>query len=1302
MHSRTRAVLLAASLLTASSGCFTPSVPETGVLCSATNDCPPEQRCEPVVSSCVPSSWPAVARLRFEPFIAPFEAGTDAGDVRVSLLDSADHIVPVSGGRLTLSLSSAPVDIDLAESPVVTVTAGIASFSPVRFDQVAKRLQLEARGGELSAKSAFFNVLPRRPVVTIPQPASVSGCAELPYAIAQAQGQRVDLLVEIDPDGPDGPAPFARATQAASAPGRAGVRGVASLPGSAAHAFSWNTTADVGDVDTMATVRMTASAGGLSGEPVTRSVQVLDGTHLQPVGSFHEVLAIGDLDRDGFPDMVESDDLDIVVRYGPYADSIPAGSGVTPAASSPPVSLEAHPDSAAIGDFDHDGRLDIVATDADGNLEILHAGAAPRTFGAPSWVFSSRARDVLATDVNGDGYDDIVRTGRDGDDVSVSLQDPTSSFPFNVSKAVCASQGNVGRVTVADVDHNGELDIVVGREGMPVAVCEQVTGKFYDPMEISGVSGAAVQVTDLDGDGLAEVAALGASGLSFVEIGLDGAVAGTATTLPGFTGARFTLGDVDGDGRQDIVTSGPAGIDVHLHVQDRRIASFLPPMAAGTSAADVASIVDLDRDGRADIASSPVLYRNRTVRRCGAGLAAPRGSDADDTLPVRDLNGDGKLDLLRLDASHHLQVSFGLGDGSFAAPVPLDAGAEGPVPVDRVALEDLDGDGLVDRVDLVRGAKSVTVRLQDPSAPGTYGAQDLDLGIEAQAISVADVDLDGALDVLAMGSNQAIIIPGDPRRPGHFLERTSLPGDIEASASSCDDVLQECSFLVADLDGDGWPEITVRTRGRLRVFPNDPDKPGTFGAPGVTDLSLLELGGVADLVGDGQPELLVIDEDGNFRVDAFELRTDHRLYPVWGVELPTDTYSLALADFDGDGDTDIALGPAHASVRIISPRDVPSGSALPPGRRLFAAGAVAVADLDSDGNDDLLVCGRNCLTVPSSAIITAMSDADFWTSVGSLGRLVVGDVDGDALLDLLVGQRVEHQLPALPGHFEAIGDPTRNDVQAFFDFDHDGYADVLAGGGVIELDPAQQLVLGPGHVTCGSPFGNVVERAADVDRDGLVDVVQWSYGGARLVRGVLGACTPEEPFVSYSVYDLPLFVGLADLDNDGWLDVVTGVDEGSSAILVSLQRPDAPGTFFAARTYPGSGKVSIGDVDHDGWLDIVYADYGVFAYRGSAATPGRFAAATPLVDDPDLFSAILGDVDGDGWLDIVAGELSGRTEVYSSSGSSPVTFQHAYDTVGASSVDQPPDRYLLDLDADGRLDLLFTDAQRGTTLVRGR
>jgi hypothetical protein len=41
-------------------------------------------------------------------------------------------------------------------------------------------------------------------------------------------------------------------------------------------------------------------------------------------------------------------------------------------------------------------------------------------------------------------------------------------------------------------------------------------------------------------------------------------------------------------------------------------------------------------------------------------------------------------------------------------------------------------------------------------------------------------------------------------------------------------------------------------------------------------------------------------------------------------------------------------------------------------------------------------------------------------------------------------------------------------------------------------------------------------------------------------------------------------------------------------------------------------------------------------------------------------------------------------------------------TVGADSGDHTSDGILLDLDSDGRLDFLFTDAQRGTTLVRGR
>jgi len=1305
MYPRAVASWSAALLLLASNGCFSPSVPESGVLCGVDHDCPPSKRCELVTSSCIPVSWPAVAKLRFEPFASSFEATVEGSGVRVSLLDAQDELVPISGGRLHLGLAPAPVDVSLTDEPTTTLQGGVASFAKVKFDRPAKRLQLVATGGSLSTSSPFFDVLPNRPMLSIPAPASVQGCAEIAYTVQQAQDRPVDLLVEVDPDGPDGPAPFHRATQAASSPGKAGVHGVQTTRQGAERSFAWNSSADVVAADATATLRLTAIVDGLSGTPATRAVQTLNGLHIGLYGQSQHVFAVADVDRDGWPDLVRRNGTEgLAVEYGPFTAST-SGGQPQGAATSTDIALPDEAESAAVGDFDHDGKLDLVLTTTSAAVFIAYAGAAPRSFGAPSGVFATATRDVVAADVNGDGRDDFAGIDRDDGSVSIWFQHPTDLRRFD-SKGIFVGTNDTGRIALGDLDHNGELDLVVGRKGAPVAMFGQWSGKFgRTPFTLPGFEGAAAQVTDLDHDGQAEVAVLGPAGFQLLEFSPGEDTATDAVTLPGFAGDTFTLGDVDGDGQLDVVTAGSAGVSVHLHVKDRTKAAFAAAVAVGSRPADVLAVVDLDRDGRMDViagGTASMLYLNQTARRCGAGLDGPRGGEGSNTLPLRDLNGDGKLDLVHLDDrfSHHADVRFGRGDGTFSSPTPLVDDDGTPVTIDDLAIADLDQDGLADRIELVAGDSFVTLRAPDLAHPGTLTSRTLQLGIEARAIAVADVDLDGAPDVLAMGSNQAEVLPGDPRHPGEFLERKALPGAIQADATSCS--FSGCRFRVDDLDGDGWPEIIVQNQNRLLVYPGGSAHPGELGAPGITDFEAVQLAAVGDVVGDRQPELVVIDSNLDNQLDALAMQPDGTLRSEWLVPLPSDFFSAAIADFDHDGHAEIALGAAHDGVRIIAPRDVPTGSSVPVGTRLFGNGTVSADDLDDDGQTDLLACGQSCLAFPSRMIVSAMAGADFWSQVGYLERFVTGDLTGDGLVDLLVGSHLERQLLVPSNHFQILADAPEG-IQTFADFDHDGFDDLVTSGGVMNVY-LNKREAGFQRFSCGTPLGITLNRVADVDRDGDLDVVQWSDTGIRLVRGVMGDCVSTAPFVSFDVLDTVQLAEVRDLNNDGWPDVVTALQ--SRKILVSLQRPDAPGEFAPAQEYESGGDAAVGDIDHDGMLDLVFVLDGVHAYRGSTAAPGTFLPEVALIEDAAVSGTtfgkvLLGDIDGDGWLDLVLGALGGNTQVYLHD-TTPAAFHYAYDTIGASTPDQPAYGRLLDLDSDGRLDFFFTDRRRGSMLVRGR
>ena len=231
--------------------------------------------------------------------------------------------------------------------------------------------------------------------------------------------------------------------------------------------------------------------------------------------------------------------------------------------------------------------------------------------------------------------------------------------------------------------------------------------------------------------------------------------------------ADATAADLDGDGALDIAiynSVGPftigGGITVRFGHGD---GTFEPALLAEVFSFDMQGFPyphsvragDVNGDGLPDLvftATEPVLINqgDRTFEPalCENDCLALAGPD----LALADVNGDGRVDALT-----PTEVRLALPDGALAAPLPL---ASGFVPM-RVSTGDLDGDGLVDAV---VSRNDIAEEFQPLSPSSTFGDVLLLRGLgdgsfqapvvashvpQTRGLAVADVDLDGRLDVLA-------------------------------------------------------------------------------------------------------------------------------------------------------------------------------------------------------------------------------------------------------------------------------------------------------------------------------------------------------------------------------------------------------------------------------------------------------------------------------------------------------------------------------------------------------------------------
>jgi hypothetical protein len=702
-------------------------------------------------------------------------------------------------------------------------------------------------------------------------------------------------------------------------------------------------------------------------------------------------------------------------------------------AAAPPLSFNApqvfaagdSPNSVAVGDFNHDGKLDLVTADgkycADcqtppGTVTVL-LGNGDGTFQPPvSYKVGPDPIFVVAGDFNNDGNLDLaVANFGDGPvgSGSVSILLGNGDGTFQPALNYSAAGPDPVALAVGDFNNDGNLDLAAAN---PYASPNAVTillgngdGTFGPSVNYPVAPGAleSIAAGDFNGDGILDIAAAD-DGLSILLGNGDGTFQPAVSyPISGAVTTAVVVADFNRDGNPDVTIAGLDGSAVYVFLGNGD-GAFQPFLRSPGGYAPYAMVTaDFNGDGIPDLAVAGYNYNNLAILLGnGDGTFQPPqdyfvGSSSQG-LAAGDFNGDGKVDLaVSTYSDDAILILTGKGNGSFHqahSQTIYDSGIK--TEPKAVAAADLNGDGLLDLALATANPHSVTIMLGNGHG-GFQPPVNYKIGGDPTSITVADFNGDGVPDLAVT-----------------YGASTSQTGTVAILLGNGDGTFQPAvnytvpshptSVAAGDFNGDGNLDLAVACEQAFGYAILLGNGDGTFQKAMSYPATINPLAVVtADFNGDGKLDL-AMSGLGNLQrgtLAVFLGNGDGTFQTPVTYSLRNKPDALLVATFIANNTLDLAVACDHGNAAAIllgngdgtfqSPVYYPAS---------FGPASIALGDFNNDGKADLALAGSASGTV---AILLGNGDGTFQPEVQFLGgglpqSLAVGDFYSNGRTDVLL------------------------------------------------------------------------------------------------------------------------------------------------------------------------------------------------------------------------------------------------------------------------------------------------------------